>query len=126
MPVPEVAEQHDRFAGVEVGARRERGDGGGVDGGGDGEVEVGEAFGAREAGFGDAALPPSFGSFVDLGGEDLGQEREVALLAALRDLGEPCRVGAHDGEAQLACGGADRGRGCGVGHLGHWASRRSS
>ena len=74
----------------------------------------------------DASLPAPFGAFVDFGGEDLGEEREVALLGSLRDLGEAGGVGAHDGQSQLAGGGADRGGGGGVGHLGHWASRRSS
>jgi hypothetical protein len=44
-------------------------------------------------------LSAPFDAFVDLGGEDLCQEREVALLRALRDLGEAGGVGAHDGEA---------------------------
>lgn len=54
-----IAEQHDRVTGVEVGARREGGNGGGVDGRRGVEVEVGESFGAREAGFVDAALSTS-------------------------------------------------------------------
>jgi hypothetical protein len=51
-------------------------------------ARVGEAFDAGEAGFGDAPLAAAFGSFVDLGGEHLGQERHVAHLGALGDLGQ--------------------------------------
>jgi len=46
-----------------------------------------------------SAARASFDPFVDLGGEDLGQEREVALLGALCDLGEAGGVGAHDRES---------------------------
>lgn len=121
-----VAEEHNGFAGVEVGARREGRDGGGVDRGRRVEVEVGEAFGAREVGFVDAALAAPFDAFVDLGGEDLGEEAEVALLGALGDLSEAGGIGADHGEAQFSGGGPDGCGGSGVGHLGHWASRKSS
>jgi hypothetical protein len=36
------------------------------------------------------------------GNEDVGQERQVALLEPPRDLGDAGGVGAHDGEAELA------------------------
>lgn len=45
---------------------------------------------------GDVALWPEGGN------EDLGQERQVALLGPPRDLGDAGGVGAHDGEAELA------------------------
>ena len=51
-----IAEQDDGFAGVEVVAGGERGDGCGVDGGVGVEVEIREAFVARETGFVDVAL----------------------------------------------------------------------
>jgi hypothetical protein len=73
-----------------------------------------------------AALPAAFDAFIDFGGEDLGQEGEVTLLGPLGDLGEAGGVGAHHREAQLAGGGPDGGGRGRVGHLGHWASRRSS
>ena len=50
-----VAEQHDRFAGVDPGAGGERGELGGADRWGRRRVEVGEPLDAGEAGFGDAA-----------------------------------------------------------------------
>src|SRR5207247_6819297 len=68
-----VAEQHDGFAGVEVGAGRERGDGRRVDRRGGGQVEVGQAFGAWEPRFGDATLGSSFSAFGDFGGGGLGK-----------------------------------------------------
>jgi len=122
-----VAEQHDGFAGVEVGAGCERRDRRRVHSRRGREVEVGEAFDAREPRFGDASLAASLGAFVDFGGEDLGKEGEVGVLRALRDLRESAGVGTHDREAQLAGRGADRRGGGGVRHLGHWlASNRSS
>jgi hypothetical protein len=81
------------------------GDGGGVDGRGGAQVEVGEAFDAGEASFGDAPLAAPFGALVDLGGEHLGQERHVAHLGALGDLGQAVGVGAdHLGQRDLHAG----------------------
>jgi len=80
----------------------------------------------REASFVDPPLAAPFDPLVDLGGEDLGQEGEVALLGALGDLGQAAGVAADDGEAQLPGGGPDGGGRGGVGHGGHLASRRSS
>ena len=51
-----VAEQDDGLAGVEVAAGGQGGDGGRVDGRGGGQVEIGEAFDPREAGFADASV----------------------------------------------------------------------
>ena len=50
---------------------------------------------------GDVALWP------ERGNEDLGQERQVALLGPPRDLGDAGGVDAHDGEAELAGRGPD-------------------
>ena len=92
------------------------------------EVELGEAFDAREAGFVDAALAAAFVAVVDLGGEDLGEEPEVGSCWVR------CAISARraasvriDGEVQLAGGGADGGarRRC-RSSGGHWASSRSS
>jgi hypothetical protein len=41
------------------------------------------------------------------GNEDLGQERQGALLGPPRDLGDAGGVGAHDGEAELGSRGPD-------------------
>ena len=79
----------------------------GCDGGDGVEVEVGEPFEARELGFGDAAGPAPFAAVVDLGGEDLGEERQVGLAFAGGDLGQPGGFGADGGQVQLAGGGAD-------------------
>ena len=113
-----IAEQDDRLAGVEVGAGGEGGDGGRVDAGGGGQVEVGQAFYAREPGFLDSAPAAVFGAGVDLGGEDLGQVGQVGPLAALGQLGQPAGFGAHDGHAQFPGGRPDGGGGGVVGHLG--------
>ncbi len=72
-----IAEQDDGVAGGDVAAGGEGGDRGGFDGGGSVEVEIGEAFDARELGFVDAAGSAAFGAGVDFGFEDLGEEPEV-------------------------------------------------
>ena len=64
-----------------------------------GEVEVGDAFYAGEVGLGYAPLPAALGPFVNLGGQDLGQEPEIGRLGPLGLLGQPGGVGAHHGEA---------------------------
>ena len=97
-----IAEQHDRITGLEVVAAGERGDGRGVDGGGGVEVEVGEAFDAREPCFVDASLAAPFGALIDFGGEDVGEEREIRQLRSLRVGRDALRVVAHDGEFQVS------------------------
>jgi hypothetical protein len=72
-----VAEQHDRLAGVEVGAGGEGGQSGRGDGGHGVDVEVGEAFDAGELRLGDASGAAALGPVVDFGGEYLGQEAQV-------------------------------------------------
>ena len=104
-----VAEQHDGFAGVDVGAGGEVARVAGADGGGGVDVEVGEPFEAGEVGFVDAAGAAAFGAVVDLGGEDFGEVAEVGLAFPLGDLGEPGGFGADGGQVQLAGGGADGG-----------------
>ena len=116
-----VTDQHDGVAGVEVGAGGQRGDGRRVDRRGDVDVEVGEAFDAREAGFVDPSGAASFGAVVDLDGEGVGEESEVGGLGSLRLGGEPAGVLTDAGQVQLAGGGLDRGDRGGVGG-GHRAS----
>ena len=77
---------------------------------GDGvEVEVRESFEPGELGFVDAAGAAPFGAVVDLGGQHLGEEREVGLPFPEGDLGQAGGFGADGGQVQLAGRGADRG-----------------
>ena len=62
-----VVEQHDRFAGVHVGAGRERGEVRRWDAGNGVEVELREPLEAGEARFGDAAGAAAFEAVVDFG-----------------------------------------------------------
>ena len=117
-----VAEQHDRFAGVDPGAGGEVAEGGRGDAGHGVEVEVGQPFDAGELGFGDAAGAAAVGAVVDFGGEDFGEEREVGLPFPGGDLGEPGGFVADGGQVQFAGGGADGGLGGGVGSRCSWCA----
>jgi hypothetical protein len=72
------------------------------------------------------ALSSAPGPLVDLGGQHLGQQGQVAELGALSHLGQTGGIGAHGGQVQLTGGRDDGGCGGGVGHLGHHTSRRAS
>jgi len=106
-----LAEQHHRLAGVEVGARGQRGELGGLDAGQGVEVELAEPLESWEAGFGDPSGAAAFAAVVDLGGEDLGEEHQVGLALPGGDLGQPGCLGADGGQPQFVGGGADRGLG---------------
>ena len=67
----------------------------------------------------DPALAPALGPLVDLGRQDLGQERQVGEVGALGDLAQAHGLGPHRGQVQLPGGGADGGLGGGVGHGSH-------
>ena len=114
-----VAEQHDRLAFVQVGARRQAGQLPGGQGGDRVGVEVGQPFEAREAGFGDAAGAAPGGAVIQLGGQDFGEVGQVGGVVPGGDLGQPGGLVADGGQAQLAGRGADGGLGGGVGHGGH-------
>jgi hypothetical protein len=88
LPGPGVPEQDDGFTGVEVGPGGQGGQRRRADGGDGVDVELGQAFQAWEAGFGDAPGAASFVAFVDLGAEDLGEVGQVGLAFAQRDLGQ--------------------------------------
>jgi hypothetical protein len=68
---------------------------------GDGvDVELGQAFEAGELGLGDASGAAPFGAVIDLGGEHLGQEREMRLPFTDGDLGQAGGFGADGGQMQ--------------------------
>ena len=103
-----ITDQHDGFPGVQVAAGGQGSDGGRVDGRGGVQVEVGEAFDAREAGFVDAPGPAAFGAVVDYDGEGLGEEPQIGGLGPLRLGGEPAGVFTDRWKAQLPGGRFDR------------------
>jgi len=107
-----ITEQHNGFAGVDVGAGGQCGQLGRGDGGHRVEVELGEAFEAGEFGVGDAAGAAALAAFVDLGGQHFGEVGQVGLPLPDGDLGQSGGFGADGGQVQFAGGGADRrGRG---------------
>src|SRR6185369_9555376 len=110
-----VAEQHHRFAFVQVGARGQAGELAGGDGGDGVGVEVGQPLEAGEAGFGDAAGAAPGGTVVELGGQDLGEVGQVGGVFPGGDLGQAGGLVADGGQGQLAGGDADRGLGGGIG-----------
>jgi hypothetical protein len=114
-----VAEQHDRLACVQVGARGKPGELGGGDGGHGVGVEVREPLEPREARFGDAAGAAAAGTVVELGGQDLGEIGQVGVAFPDGDLGEPGGLVADGGQLQLAGRCADGGLRGGIGHGGH-------
>jgi len=92
-----VAEHHDGFPCLEIGAGGQVGEGGWGDRWDGGQVEVGEALEAGELGFGHAADPASLEPVVDLGGEDFGEVSQVGAAFPDRDLREPDGLGADGG-----------------------------
>jgi hypothetical protein len=102
-----VAQEDDRLPGRDPGQRLERGERGRRHGGGRGEVEVGEALGAREAGLGDAPLPATGVALLELGGEDLGEEGPVRQAVPGGGLGETGVLGPHGGQPQRPAGAID-------------------
>ena len=104
-----VAEQHHRLAGVDPGARLQRGQRGGLDGRCRGQVELTEALESWKARLGDAPLTASRLAILELGREHLGQVGAVAEPLAQRGLGQCCGLLAHGRQAQGAAG-AGRGR----------------
>ncbi len=128
-----VAEQHDRFAGVQVVPGGELAEGGGLDGGDGVDVELREPFQAGELRVVDPAGAASFGAVVDLGGEHFGEEAEVGLSFPGGDLGQAGGFGTDGGQVQFAGGGADGGlrggvdgfAGCRGGHVPLPVSRSS-
>ena len=127
-----VADQNDRFAGVDPGSFAQGGQGGRVDGGGGGQVEVLQAFDAGEAGLEQTAGPPSAVALVDLGGEHLGQIGPMSQAFFGCGVGQRPGLGAHGGQMQHPTGGADGGlggrfaQGHGGGHDALPAARRLS
>jgi len=114
-----VAEEHDRLAFVQVGARCQAGELSGSQGGNRVSVEVGQPFEAREAGFGDAAGAAPGGAVGELGGQDLGEVGQVGGVFPGGDLGQPGGLVADGGQLELAGRGADGGLGGGIGGGGH-------
>ena len=104
-----VAEQHDGFAGVEVGAGGEVARVAGLMVGDGVDVEVGEPFEAGEAGFVDAAGAAAFGCGRRPRRRGLrrGSRGRSAVPATAISASRSASV-ADGGQVQLAGGGADR------------------
>jgi hypothetical protein len=100
--------------------------GGGIDGLGGSQVEVGQPLDPGETGFMNPALSPAFGAHVHLGGQHLGQVTQVRRVRTLGHLGQAHALGAHRRQVELSRRRPDGGLRCCVGHLGHQPTPRRS
>jgi hypothetical protein len=104
-----VTEQADRGAGADPVAGGQRGDGGRVDGGVGGVVEVLQPFCAGEGGVVDAAGAAAFVSGVALGQQQFGEQAGVGVLFAFGRGDRLAGAVADGGQVQGAAGGLDAG-----------------
>jgi hypothetical protein len=118
-----VAEDHDRFAGVDPGQAGQVGQRRWWQAGQGGQVQVLEAFGAWELCLQDPADTAARVAVVALGGEDLGQERAVREPFPGRGVGDVSGLCPDGGQVQGGAGCADGGLGGRVGQRGHRRQR---
>ncbi len=104
-----ATEQHDWLAGVQVVPGGKMAQGGGRDTGDGVDVELRQPFQPRELGVVDAPAAAPFGAVVAFGGQDFGEVTQVGVAFPVGYLGQAAPFGAHGGQMQLACRGADRG-----------------
>jgi hypothetical protein len=88
---------------------REPGELRGGDGGHGASAELGEPLDAREARFGDAPGAGAAGAVVDLGGEDLGEERQVGVWRSRTAISARRVAWSRTGGQAQFSGGADSG-----------------